>query len=56
MADAGKLPIDVIAFPAFTITDDAVVADVAQNWKKMGRFRLGGVKLITDGAIQSYTA
>lgn len=56
MEKAGKLPIDVIAWPLYMIANDDVVEDAARSWKKMGRFRIGGLKLITDGAVQSWTA
>ncbi len=56
MAKAGKLPIDVVAYPAYKTTDDKLFDAVANEWKTPGRFRLGGIKLVVDGSIQGYTA
>lgn len=56
LADAGRLPIDVVAYPIYKASDKAMVEEVARTWKSMGRFRLGGIKLVTDGSIQGYTA
>jgi len=63
MANAGKLPIDVVSYPLFEAVDDAVldqvVADLDQLRSVGGttrRFRRGGIKLVVDGSIQGYTA
>ena len=56
MNEAGKLPVDVVAYPLYKACDDALIEEVARTWKQMGRFRLGGVKVVTDGSIQGYTA
>jgi predicted amidohydrolase YtcJ len=54
--EAGKLPIDVVAYPLYKASDEALVDEVASTWRNMGRFRLGGIKLVADGSIQGYTA
>lgn len=56
MAQAGKLPIDVVSYPMYKGINDALFDAIAQNWQTFGRFRLGGVKLTLDGSIQGYTA
>ena len=56
MAEAGSLPIDVVAYLTYKGLDDATLDEVAANWRDMGRFRVGGVKLVLDGSIQGYTA
>lgn len=56
MAKAGKLPIDVVGYPMYKTTDDKLFDTVASERKTPGRFRLGGIKLTVDGAIQGYTA
>jgi predicted amidohydrolase YtcJ len=63
MANAGKLPIDVVSYPLFEGVDDAaltqIVADLDQFKSSSGathRFRRGGIKLVVDGSLQGYTA
>lgn len=63
MAQAGKLPIDVVSYPLYEAVDDTlldqVVADLDQlksSGSTTRRFRRGGVKLVVDGSIQGYTA
>jgi predicted amidohydrolase YtcJ len=56
MAQAGKLPIDVVSYPMYKGIDDALFNAIAKDWQNFGRFRLGGVKLAVDGSIQGYTA
>jgi len=56
MAQAGKLPIDVVAYPLYKgVTDDELKRIVADRTSK-ARFRRGGVKITVDGSIQGYTA
>lgn len=50
-----RLPIDVIGFPFWNITD-ATLTNYDEDRYYRGRFRLGGVKLVLDGSIQGYTA
>ena len=53
----GKLPIDVIAWPLYKIaTDERLLKQVAEDRRSTKRVRCGGVKLVTDGSIQGYTA
>ena len=56
MADAGDLPIDVVAYPLFTGVDIPLLNEIAADKGSKGRFRLGGIKLTLDGSIQGYTA
>jgi predicted amidohydrolase YtcJ len=56
MGKAGKLPIDVIAWPVYKGVDDEVFDAVVADRQARGRFRRGGVKLTVDGSIQGYTA
>lgn len=53
---AGKLPIDVVAYPLYKVVDDAMMADIAKSWRSVDRYRVGGIKLAVDGSIQGYTA
>ena len=55
MEEAGKLPIDVIAWSLYKSTDDATFEAIASHRNNNGRLRLGGVKLVLDGSIQGYT-
>jgi len=52
----GKLPIDIVSYPAYKAINDDVIEDVAKNWKTPARFRPGGIKLVIDGSIQGFTA
>ena len=56
MAQAGKLPIDIISYPMYKGINDALFDAIAKDWQHFGRFRLGGVKLALDGSPQGYTA
>ncbi len=51
VAEAGRLPIDLVAYP-----DMLVVTDPAPSSTYNGRFRIGGVKLTIDGSPQGKTA
>ncbi|RDV26817.1 amidohydrolase [Alteromonas aestuariivivens] len=51
VADAGKLPIDLVAYP-----DILEVDDIAPNQEYRNRFRIGGAKLTIDGSPQGKTA
>jgi predicted amidohydrolase YtcJ len=53
---AGALPIDVVAYPMYTIADEGLLAEIATAWRQPGRFRIGGIKITIDGSIQGYTA
>ena len=55
MAQAGKLRIDVIAWPVWKGIDDATFDAIAAHQDDNGRLKLGGVKLTMDGSIQGYT-
>lgn len=62
MDKAGKLPIDVVAYPIYKGVNDELLAQIEQdtinkrNKDYNAHFRLGGVKLAVDGSIQGYTA
>lgn len=56
MAQLGRLPIDVIAWPVYKDANDTLLQDIARQRQARGRFRLGGIKLTVDGSIQGYTA
>jgi predicted amidohydrolase YtcJ len=51
VADAGKLPIDLVAYP-----DILEVEDIKPSMTYTGRYRVGGVKLTIDGSPQGKTA
>lgn len=53
---AGKLPIDVVAYPLYKVVDEKMIGEIAATWRKPGRYRTGGIKLAIDGSIQGYTA
>lgn len=53
---AGKLPIDVVAYPLYKVVDEKTLGDIAASWRKPARYRTGGIKLALDGSIQGYTA
>lgn len=56
MDAAGKLPIDVVAYPLHTVADDATLDAAVADRGATRRVRVGGVKLVVDGSIQGYTA
>lgn len=56
MEQAGRLPIDVIAWPMYKGVDDATFEAIVADRGKRGRLRLGGLKMTVDGSIQGYTA
>jgi predicted amidohydrolase YtcJ len=56
MDQAGRLPIDVIAWPMYKGVDDTVFESIVADRGKRGRLRLGGLKMTVDGSIQGYTA
>lgn len=56
MAEAGKLPIDVVSYAIYKGVDDAELKRIVADKGTTGRFRRGGVKLTVDGSIQGYTA
>ena len=56
MAEAGKLPIDVISYSLYKGVDDDELERIVADKQATGRFRRGGVKLTVDGSIQGYTA
>ena len=55
MAQADRLPIDVIAWPMYKGIDDAAFNDIVAHKNDNGRLKLGGVKIGIDGSIQGYT-
>ena len=46
--------LDVVAYPLYALALGMLEADDGRDHR--GRFRLGGMKLLTDGSIQGYTA
>ena len=56
MAEQGKLPIDIIAWPLYKGVDDGEFAAIVADREKRGRLRRGGLKMTADGSIQGYTA
>ena len=56
MAEAGKVPIDVVGYPLYKGVDEAEIERIVADKKSTARFRRGGVKLTVDGSIQGYTA
>mgnify|MGYP001819842538 FL=1 len=55
-AEAGILPIDIVAYPVFATLDDTTFGRIAKQWNEPARYRMGGIKLVLDGSIQGYTA
>lgn len=51
---AGKLPIDVVAYPDVLEARDFIAANVSKAYT--GRVRVGGCKLTIDGSPQGFTA
>jgi hypothetical protein len=51
MKEAGKLPIDVIAWPLYKGIDDETWDAIAAHRNDNGRLKLGGVKIALDGSI-----
>ena len=56
MSEAGEMPLDVVAYPLYVLARGMLAADSGRGRGYGGRFRLGGMKLLTDGSIQGYTA
>lgn len=56
MEKAGRLPMDIIAWPVYKGLDEALFTEIAGDRQATGRLRLGGVKMTVDGSIQGYTA
>src|SRR5437867_2369382 len=54
LSEEGKMPLDVVAYPLYMLARGMLAADSGRGYG--GRFRLGGMKLLTDGSIQGYTA
>jgi hypothetical protein len=54
LSEAGEMPLDVVAYPLYALARGMLAADAGREYR--GRFRLGGMKLLTDGSIQGYTA
>ena len=54
LSEAGKLPLDVVAYPIYMLARGMLSEGASTEYR--GRFRLGGMKLLTDGSIQGYTA
>ena len=54
LSEAGEMPLDVVAYPLYTLARGMLAAESGRGHG--GRFRLGGMKLLTDGSIQGYTA
>lgn len=48
------MPLDVVAYPLYVLARGMLASDAGREYR--GRFRLGGMKLLTDGSIQGYTA
>jgi predicted amidohydrolase YtcJ len=55
LAESGRMPIDVVAYPLH-FAAQAMMGATADHGGDGERFRFGGMKLITDGSIQGYTA
>jgi len=55
LAESGRMPIDVVAYPLH-FAAQAMLPASGEEVEGEGRFRFGGMKLITDGSIQGYTA
>ncbi len=54
LSDEKRLPIDVVVYLIYPVA--RAVAGRGADRGRRGRFRIGGVKLLTDGSIQGYTA
>ncbi len=55
MEAAGRLPIDVVAYPIYMGATHATLEEIAAERGSTKALRLGGLKLIVDGSIQGYT-
>jgi predicted amidohydrolase YtcJ len=56
MAEASRLPIDVVSYPVAQSLDRNALDGLAGKTKQFGASRTGGIKLVVDGSIQGYTA
>ncbi len=56
LARAGRLPIDVVAYPLYRGVNDDELKRIVADKTSTARFRRGGVKISVDGSIQGYTA
>ena len=54
MADAGELPVDVIAYPGADYM--GLLEHYERDKHYRNHLRLGGMKIVLDGSIQGYTA
>jgi len=55
LSEAGEMPLDVVAYPLYVLAR-GMLETANEGREYRGRFRLGGMKLLTDGSIQGYTA
>ena len=54
LSEAGEMLLDVVAYPLYALARGMLEADDGHDYR--GHFRFGGMKLLTDGSIQGYTA
>ena len=54
LAEAGKLPIDIVSYPDYLTGRDYIAKAASRDYD--GRFRVGGAKLTIDGSPQGFTA
>ena len=55
MGKEGRLPIDVVGYPLFEVSEEMLTGYVNDTIYQ-DHFRLGGLKMVLDGSIQAYTA
>lgn len=55
MGKEGRLPIDVVGYPLFEVSEEMLTGYV-NDVIYQDHFRLGGLKMVLDGSIQAYTA
>ncbi len=55
LADNGRMPIDLVIYPLSFVANQMLAPEPSGASSK-SRFRFGGMKLMTDGSIQGYTA
>lgn len=56
MEAEGRLPIDLICWPRYSMVEDADLKIMITGKSSTGRLRIGGTKMTLDGSIQGYTA
>ncbi len=56
LKSTGKLPIDIVSYPLYKGVNDSLLDVIANEADEPGPLTTPGIKLVTDGSIQGYTA